>query len=118
MRRVFEYRSRGDQADAEGAQVIERRSFLHSRQQMMRVASNADRTLPRHQEFHQLRMAAMELDTVGDDSFEQVARFVGALISLFGEGDQKLSVTWLGQKLPLPLRARRTLRNFSARPPC
>src|SRR5262249_57521307 len=103
MRRVFESRSRGDQADAEGAQIIERRSFLHSRQQMMRVASNADRTLPRHQKFHQLRMAAMELDAVGGDSFEQVDRFVGALISLFGEGDQNLCVTPLAPPLPLPL---------------
>src|SRR5215510_4588086 len=38
MGHIFKHRRRGDQADADGAQVIERRAFLHSRQQMMRVA--------------------------------------------------------------------------------
>src|SRR4029434_3793274 len=57
-------------------------------------------------------MAAMELDAVGGDSFEQVDRFVGVLISLFGERDHKLGVTRLGQKLALPLRLGEFLEIF------
>ena len=45
----------------------------------------------------------MELDPVGGDSFEQVDRFVGVLISLFGEGDHKLGVTRLGKEWILPV---------------
>jgi len=46
--RVFKHRRRADQTDTERAQVIERRAFMHSRQQMMRVTGEANRALPSH----------------------------------------------------------------------
>src|SRR5262245_56348130 len=57
-------------------------------------------------------MAAMELDALCANSFEKADRFVGVLISLFGEGDDKLGVTRLGQKLALPLRLGELLEIF------
>ena len=58
----------------------------------------------------------MKLDIVGGNSFEQSDRFVGALVSLFGESDQEFGITRLGQELALPLRLGELFEASSARP--
>jgi hypothetical protein len=51
---------------------------------MMGITGEASRTLPGHQKFDQLRMAAMELNAVVGNFFEQCDGGVGVFIFLLG----------------------------------
>src|SRR4026209_1532770 len=69
---------------------------------MMGVTSDASRTLPRHQKFDQLRMAAMELDAIGGNFSKQGNSGVGIFVFLLSKGDQKFGIPRLGQEFSFP----------------
>src|SRR5438128_4593027 len=110
MRRVFKYSGGADRADSFGEHVRDRRAFLHPRQQMMRVTSDANRTLSRDQELHQLRMTGMKFHVVRGNFFEQRDSLVEVLVLMIGESNEQFGIARLCQKFTLPLRIGEVLK--------
>jgi hypothetical protein len=71
VRRSSQDRHRAtDFTDALGQHRLYRRAFFHARRKMVRIAGEADRTLTRYQELHQLGMSLVKLDLGSGNSFE------------------------------------------------
>ena len=68
----------------------------------MRVASHADLGLTRNQKLGQLRVAFMELNVVERNFLQQIDRLFIAVVLVFGEPQQQLEITRLGDEPLFP----------------
>ena len=61
----------------------------------MRIASETNSALSRHQKFYQLRMSGMKLHLVRSDPLEQIDCLVKAIVLALDKSDHQLKITRL-----------------------